>query len=97
MAQLTVRRLDSDLVRRLKMRAARSNRSAEAEHRASLEVALRADSGNFWERASALRAATRGRSETDGAALIRADRDTHVVTADRSSPRIAREAAQIAI
>ncbi len=75
MAQLTVRRLDSDLVQRLKVQAARKNRSAEAEHRAILEAALRADKLDFWERATKLRAATRGRSTTDSASLIRADRD----------------------
>jgi plasmid stability protein len=41
MASLIVRRLDDDLVRRLKVRAAAHGRSAEAEHRAILETALR--------------------------------------------------------
>ena len=41
MASLIVRRLDDDLVRRLKARAAAHHRSAEAEHRAILESALR--------------------------------------------------------
>jgi plasmid stability protein len=41
MASLIVRRLDEDLVRRLKARAAAHHRSAEAEHRAILESALR--------------------------------------------------------
>ncbi len=40
MAQLIVRKLDEDLVRRLKIRAARNGRSAEAEHRAILAAAL---------------------------------------------------------
>lgn len=75
MAQLTVRKLDSDLVRRLKVRAAHHNRSAESEHRAILEAALKAETSDFWERAAKLRAATRGRSATDSATLIRADRD----------------------
>jgi plasmid stability protein len=39
MASLIVRRLDEDLVRRLKARAAAHHRSAEAEHRAILERA----------------------------------------------------------
>ena len=75
MAQLTVRKLDSDLVHRLKLRAARSNRSAEAEHRAILEAALQPKSPGFWNRAGRLRAATRGRAATDSAELIRQDRD----------------------
>jgi plasmid stability protein len=41
MASRIVRRLDDDLVRRLKARAAAHRRSAEAEHRAILEIALR--------------------------------------------------------
>lgn len=75
MAQLTVRRLDSDLVYRLKLRAARSNRSAEAEHRAILEAALQPKSTEFWNRAARLRDATRGRDATDSVELIRQDRD----------------------
>jgi len=41
MTTLLVRRLDDDLVRRLKERASAHGRSAEAEHRAILEAALR--------------------------------------------------------
>jgi antitoxin FitA len=41
MASLIVRRLDDDLVRRLKARARAHGRSTEAEHRAILEAALR--------------------------------------------------------
>ena len=41
MAQLIVRNLDDDLVRRLKQRAAASGRSAEEEHRQLLRQALR--------------------------------------------------------
>lgn len=40
MPNLIVRNLDESLVRRLKQRAARHSRSAEAEHRAILEEAL---------------------------------------------------------
>ena len=41
MAQLIVRNLDEDLVRRLKQRAAANGRSAEEEHRRLLRRALR--------------------------------------------------------
>jgi plasmid stability protein len=41
MAQLMVRNLPDDLVRALKQRAAKSNRSAEQEHREILKAALR--------------------------------------------------------
>jgi plasmid stability protein len=41
MAQLLVRNIESDVVRQLKMRAARHGRSAEEEHRQILREALR--------------------------------------------------------
>ena len=41
MAQLIVRNLDEEVVKRLKVRAAQHGRSAEAEHRLILEEALR--------------------------------------------------------
>jgi len=41
MAQLMVRNLAEDLVRALKQRAAKHNRSAEQEHREILQAALR--------------------------------------------------------
>jgi plasmid stability protein len=41
MAQLVVRNLPDELVKALKQRAARHNRSAEQEHREILELALR--------------------------------------------------------
>lgn len=40
MATLTVRNLEEDLVRRLRIRAAEHRRSAEAEHREILRLAL---------------------------------------------------------
>jgi len=39
-AQLIVRSVEDNLVRRLKLRAARNGRSAEAEHREILRLAL---------------------------------------------------------
>ncbi len=41
MAQLVVRNLSEELVRALKQRAAKHNRSAEQEHREILQAALR--------------------------------------------------------
>ena len=41
MAQLIVRNLDEETVRELKIRAAQHGRSAEAEHREILRLALR--------------------------------------------------------
>lgn len=45
MAQLIVRRLEDDLVRALKVRAARKGHSAEEEHREILRAALRGERG----------------------------------------------------
>jgi plasmid stability protein len=42
MAQLLVRNIESEVVRALKLRAARQGRSAEQEHREILRAALRA-------------------------------------------------------
>jgi antitoxin FitA len=77
MAQLLVRKVDDDLVRRLKERAAMAGRSVEAEHRLLLEEALRPRKGRFIERARRHLEATRGRPYTDSAELIRADRDAN--------------------
>jgi antitoxin FitA len=43
MATLTVRNLDDDIVRRLRIRAAEHGRSAEAEHREILRLVLTGD------------------------------------------------------
>ena len=75
MGQLLVRNVDDELIRRLKERAAAHGRSAEAEHRAILETALRPSGEGFIEKAARLREAMRGRVTTDSAELIRADRD----------------------
>ena len=62
MAQLLVRNLDDDLVRRLKLRAAAKGHSTEAEHRAILEQALKPNPRrealpqDFQERLEKLRA-----------------------------------------
>jgi plasmid stability protein len=77
MAQLTVRRIDPEIVRRLKLRAAQHGRSAEAEHRAILERVLGTGADEFWAKAARLREKTRGRSHTDSADLVREDRDRH--------------------
>jgi antitoxin FitA len=75
MATLLVRDLDEDLVRLLKQRARSHDRSAEAEHRAILEAALRPSGESFAVRARRLQDETRGSIHTDSASLIRADRD----------------------
>jgi plasmid stability protein len=75
MATLTIRKLDDDLVRRLKIRAAENGRSAEAEVRAILERDLRFKSDDFRERAAAMRAELAGRYFGDSAEIIREQRE----------------------
>ncbi|MGD9538165.1 MAG: hypothetical protein AB7P52_10710 [Alphaproteobacteria bacterium] len=73
---LHVRNLDDDLIRRLKRRAARHGRSAEAEHREILRQALAAEAEpGFDELAAELRRLTRGRKQTPAEALLREGRE----------------------
>jgi plasmid stability protein len=73
---LIVRRVDEELVRRLKLRAARNNRSAEAEHREILKQALSGEpNAAFKEIAAQLRALTHGRRHTPAEDLLREARD----------------------
>jgi antitoxin FitA len=75
MPQLLVRGIPREIVEALKRRAAEHGRSAEAEHRTILEEALRAGRAGFWQRAAALREATRSRISIGSEELIRQDRD----------------------
>jgi antitoxin FitA len=73
---LVVRGLDEDLVHRLKLRAARHNRSAETEHREILKQALSGEpNASFKEVAEQLRALTAGRRHTPAEILLREGRD----------------------
>ena len=76
MAQLLVRDVPRDVVDALKRRASSHGRSAEAEHRAILETALRPGRETFRARAGQLREQTRGRIAGESADLIREDRDS---------------------
>ncbi|RAU21701.1 hypothetical protein CU669_12055 [Paramagnetospirillum kuznetsovii] len=73
---LSVRNLDDDLIARLKRRAARHGRSAEAEHREILRQALTGEpEPSFDDLAAEFRAMTRGRRHTPAEALLREGRD----------------------
>lgn len=75
MAQLTVRGVDDEIAAALKARAARTGRSAEAEHRKILEEALRpADKGDFFE-AARRRRIKLSADLPDTTELLRRDRD----------------------
>ena len=82
MTTINVRKLDDEVVRRLKRRAAGNNRSLEGEVRHILEGAAGDDQGAkraaFRTLAARLRRETDERAQTPAQALIREDRDgTH--------------------
>jgi antitoxin FitA len=77
MATLTVRNLDEDVVRRLRIRAAEHGRSAEAEHREILRLALIGDDTQeqeerqrITERLAEFRRRTAGRASTSAIQLL---------------------------
>lgn len=79
MATLNVRRLDEDVVAKLKRRAAENNRSLEGEARHVLEKSVEDDMPErmraFRAKARKLRELTRGTKQTPSEILIRKDRD----------------------
>ena len=73
---LHVRNLDDALIAKLKMRAARHGRSAEAEHRAILRQVLEAEiEPSFDELAADLRKLTASRHQTPAEDLAREGRE----------------------
>jgi antitoxin FitA len=72
---LHVRNLDDDLIARLKQRAARHGRSAEAEHREILRQALATeDEASFEKLAADLRRLTKRRKQSPSEVLLREGR-----------------------
>ena len=80
MATITVRRLDDQLVERLKERAKSNGRSMEAEVRHILSTSLEEPEDpapiDFWECAAELRRKTPRVRQTPSEILIREDRDS---------------------
>jgi plasmid stability protein len=73
---LHVRHLDDDLIAKLKRRAARHGRSAEAEHREILRQALAAEvEPSFDTLAAELRRLTKRRQQTPSEVLQREGRE----------------------
>lgn len=73
---LHVRNLGDDLIAKLKRRAARHGRSAEAEHREILRQALAAEvEPSFETLAAELRKLTKRRKQTPSEILLREGRD----------------------
>lgn len=73
---LHVRNLDDELIARLKRRAARHGRSAEAEHREILRRALADEAAPSFETLAAeLRKLTTRRKQTPAEVLLRKSRE----------------------
>lgn len=75
MAQILVRGLDDDVVKRLKRRAKRHERSLQAEARLILEQAAKLDMVTAREQLAEFRKQFGDRVFDDSAVLIREDRD----------------------
>ena len=75
-SNLHVRNVEDEIIIRLKRRASRHGRSAEAEHREILRQALSAEvEPAFEEIAARLRQMTKGRSHTPAEDLLREGRN----------------------
>lgn len=75
-SSLHVRNIDDELIRRLKRRAARHGRSAEAEHREILAQALAGeDEVDIVKLFAEIRALSAGRRQTPSEILQRQSRD----------------------
>jgi antitoxin FitA len=74
-AQVVIRNIDDEAMRRLKSRAVRKGVSLERELREILTEAVRVDRAGFGERAAAFRQKLTGRRHSDSTVLIRKDRD----------------------
>jgi plasmid stability protein len=83
MATLTVRNLDEDVVRRLRIRAGEHGRSAEAEHRDILRLALIGDDEHQAGRQQAARRLAEFRRRTAGRGSPSATRLLHKARAER--------------
>ena len=75
MAQVVIRNIDEDAMRRLKSRAARKGVSLERELRTILTEAARVDRTGFGKRAAAFRRNLAERRHSDSTRSIRKDRD----------------------
>ena len=91
MATLTVRNLEEEVVRRLRIRAAEHGRSAEAEHREILRRALASDEkqpisrAEVAERLAEFRRRTAGRGSASGAQLLEELRAARMKALTRSA------------
>jgi len=76
MAQILVRDLDDDLVKRLKNRASRDGRSLQAEVKMILEQAAKIDMDTAQSMLDQFRRRFKGKEFSDSTELVREDRDS---------------------
>lgn len=77
MGDITIRKLDDDVIQGLAIRAAKNGVSREEESRRILTAAIRQPSpSDIWEKMAQLRERTRGRPQTDSVEIIREMRDS---------------------
>ncbi|MEN3952140.1 hypothetical protein [Iodidimonas sp. SYSU 1G8] len=76
MGDITIRKLDDDVIRGLAIRAAKRGVSREEESRRILTEAVRRSVDDVWERLASHREETRGTHQTDSAELLREIRDS---------------------
>ncbi len=75
MAQVVIRKIDDEMMARLKARARRKGVSLEQELRTILIETASRDEAGFRGRAAAFRRKLAGRRHSDSTRLIRGDRD----------------------
>ena len=75
MAQVIIRKLDDEIVRRLKHRARAKRRSLEQELREIRCMAAKPDLAEFRDFAAAMRARYAGVAQTDSVELVREGRE----------------------
>ncbi|MEN3975470.1 hypothetical protein [Emcibacter sp. SYSU 3D8] len=76
MADITIRKLDDDVIRGLAVRAAKRGVSRQDESRRILTEAVRRSADDIWERLARHHEETRGTQQTDSAELLREMRDS---------------------
>ena len=76
MGDITIRKLDDDVIRGLAIRAAKHGVSREEESRRILTETVRKSADDIWERLARHREETRGTDQTDSTEILREMRDS---------------------
>lgn len=76
MGNITIRKLDDDVIRGLAIRAAKRGISREEESRRILTEVVRCSADDIWEKLAQNREKTRGTHQTDSGEIQRQMRDS---------------------